>query len=856
MDPRRPLTFFGTVRLLLSFARKRAAGRVARQRELMRRKKAVAAGKAVSADTPEAGRNPIGVLGSILGAAVAIGLHLVCAHLIATSAQKAEIAEVERDGKIALPRQELNAIIYKVQHPADDEWTLNGPENSAADHLQQRDGGARKDQLNRVKQELATRGAEGFVLFDPAAAHAGGQWRPIAMGTLGLGLFLWLLVLTCQGEGLEMDVQRRRHPLWEWLLSHPIRPAAMILAEAFAPLVSNPFYYTAPMFWIGLLSHFHPLGFAVPVGLVLGAAVACAASLLNKTIEASALLRLGVRNRGALLGLMSWFGFAGVMLPFFLLNSAGLQLRLLRFVEPLLTLLPPLPGRLTLGLGQDGSRHAALALGAGLLLAGGMAVLALGVAIFATAKGLVAGDSQIATVQTKGFSEGFFGRRDPVFRKELLWFSRDKGAVIQAVLIPLTVGAMQAFNLQGIARDAIHHWPAFCGLAIICATYFLLVLGPRSLTSEGAALWISLTWPRGLEDLLRAKARLWQMLANAIFAALMIVAVWLFPAEAWKIALVSVGWVLFCRSMAMRAVTMVTATSESGEAKAPSMATRYVALLGVFMFSGGVMSQNWHVAIIGVIFCQLFAAASWQNLRARLPYLYDSWSEKLPPAPTLLHAMIGVGILVEVVGVVSSIALGIGGPGALAITRTVAYGLAGLVLWLVMRGFLAGRGVKNWEIWRWATPGVRPDLPPQRAAKNRAALALGIALGAGLGLGALGYVFALHQIPDFAAQLEAQRQMASAVSKYAALVLAVGFAPLAEEYLFRGLLYRALDREWGGWRAMAGSAAYFAIYHPPLSWLPVFALGLVNAWLFRRTRWLWPCVVTHMIYNAIVVGLQ
>ena len=25
-------------------------------------------------------------------------------------------------------------------------------------------------------------------------------------------------------------------------------------------------------------------------------------------------------------------------------------------------------------------------------------------------------------------------------------------------------------------------------------------------------------------------------------------------------------------------------------------------------------------------------------------------------------------------------------------------------------------------------------------------------------------------------------------------------APLAEEYFFRGLLYRALDREWGGWR--------------------------------------------------------
>jgi len=38
----------------------------------------------------------------------------------------------------------------------------------------------------------------------------------------------------------------------------------------------------------------------------------------------------------------------------------------------------------------------------------------------------------------------------------------------------------------------------------------------------------------------------------------------------------------------------------------------------------------------------------------------------------------------------------------------------------------------------------------------------------------------------------------------------------AEEYLFRGLLFRALDRESGGWRAVAGSAAFFAVYHPPL----------------------------------------
>ena len=84
-------------------------------------------------------------------------------------------------------------------------------------------------------------------------------------------------------------------------------------------------------------------------------------------------------------------------------------------------------------------------------------------------------------------------------------------------------------------------------------------------------------------------------------------------------------------------------------------------------------------------------------------------------------------------------------------------------------------------------------------------------------------------------------------------IMAVAFAPFAEEYLFRGLLFRALDREWGGWRAVVGSAAFFAIYHPPLSWLPVALLGTANALLFKRTGRLAPAVILHLIYNAVVL---
>ncbi len=96
--------------------------------------------------------------------------------------------------------------------------------------------------------------------------------------------------------------------------------------------------------------------------------------------------------------------------------------------------------------------------------------------------------------------------RRPLYRKEFLWFIRDRSAIVQTILIPITLAGFQVFNLRGLLAGADGAWNYLCGVAILFGTYFLWVLGPKSLASEGNALWISLTWPRGLESLLKAKA--------------------------------------------------------------------------------------------------------------------------------------------------------------------------------------------------------------------------------------------------------------------------------------------------------------------------------------------------------------
>ena len=133
---------------------------------------------------------------------------------------------------------------------------------------------------------------------------------------------------------------------------------------------------------------------------------------------------------------------------------------------------------------------------------------------------------------------------------------------------------------------------------------------------------------------------------------------------------------------------------------------------------------------------------------------------------------------------------------------------------------------------------------------------LALVSGAALGFAARGYLMLLQRWPELAEPLHTgERYIASHDSEHVwLLVTAVLFAPFAEEYLFRGMLFRALQREWGDKRAIFGSALFFAIYHPPLSWPPVAIAGAAAAWLFARGGHLLPCVVMHMAYNAVVLA--
>lgn len=92
----------------------------------------------------------------------------------------------------------------------------------------------------------------------------------------------------------------------------------------------------------------------------------------------------------------------------------------------------------------------------------------------------------------------------------------------------------------------------------------------------------------------------------------------------------------------------------------------------------------------------------------------------------------------------------------------------------------------------------------------------------------------------------------------AGFILLVGIlSPIAEELVFRGVLFAWLRRHANFWPAGIASALVFAGAHGiPDIILPTAILGLLFAWIYERTGSLWPAMLAHVVHNMLVTGLM
>lgn len=96
------------------------------------------------------------------------------------------------------------------------------------------------------------------------------------------------------------------------------------------------------------------------------------------------------------------------------------------------------------------------------------------------------------------------------------------------------------------------------------------------------------------------------------------------------------------------------------------------------------------------------------------------------------------------------------------------------------------------------------------------------------------------------------RASATSASKALLGVTAIIMAPIAEEVLFRGVLYTSIKQLGHRRLAFWTTAVLFGLIHANLaSFLPLAVFGLVLAWLYESTGNLVAPIAAHMTFNSV-----
>ncbi len=147
--------------------------------------------------------------------------------------------------------------------------------------------------------------------------------------------------------------------------------------------------------------------------------------------------------------------------------------------------------------------------------------------------------------------------------------------------------------------------------------------------------------------------------------------------------------------------------------------------------------------------------------------------------------------------------------------------------------------------------GFRRDLPK---AIGLGALAVGLYLPIGWGLMNLS-VTVMENLgiePSLQLAMQALRNASSGIELFAMGIATIILAPIAEESLFRGVLYPVIKQHVSPRAALWGTSVLFALIHRNVAtFIPLLLLALLLVWLYEKTDNLLASIAAHATFNAV-----
>ena len=147
--------------------------------------------------------------------------------------------------------------------------------------------------------------------------------------------------------------------------------------------------------------------------------------------------------------------------------------------------------------------------------------------------------------------------------------------------------------------------------------------------------------------------------------------------------------------------------------------------------------------------------------------------------------------------------------------------------------------------------GLRRNIPK---AIGLGALAVGLFLPIGSVI--MGFVVTVMEKigiePSLQLAMQALKNSSSATELVAMGIVTILLAPIAEESLFRGVLYPMIKQHGFPRAALWGTSVLFALIHFNVAiFLPLLLLALLLVWLYEKTDNLLAPIAAHATFNAV-----
>lgn len=758
---------------------------------------------------------------------------------------KNDITQAERDAEVEKERAGLIEDLVElagglIDRPPD--WGLAPAE---AEHVR------------TVVDHLLRDGLEGFVEFDEVfeifepveefSSPAARQYFVEAIATILALLFLTALLMTL-GSG-NQDLGRVDWS-FEWLFQFPVPARGLMLAKLCEYTIINPMSWLLVSTFSGTLFFSVGLGWtSIPLALVATLVFATSVAAFRLAIETW--LRLNwpmsrVKNVQAtctIVGILAlyavlWLVIAQVPPDWFpaLVDAAG---------ETLLWLPCAWPAWLAAADPRE--------TGQVLVLTG------LGIAIVLIA--LVGGLFVCAHLVRNGIisssaapAAGRRGKAAPqalggVLAKERRLWLRDRNFLVQTTLVPILIFGFQLVINPGWLAATARDFQIAAVTAYGTGAYVLLLANATIVTGEGNALWLLFTFPQQVGRVFRQKVALWLgvSLAYAFGILIFLGRFELRLDVAFYTCLVLLGLVIYAYISAGLAVLAANPLEQNVQRRVkPSIA--YLSMMIAAMYSWSIFAPHWWTPITAAVLMGSLAIAIWNAVEERMPFMLDPTAAPTPRVG-VIHGLVAAFLFTVVQGLVLAIATknfseldDLGAKVTIAFAVGGGVAIFGTILVFTLRRM----------------PWV--EVVGLGGTEGSLARAIGFALAASVAAAAVAaaYLFAIWDMPAFTQAMESAPDtgMLGDGQEVWMYVLAVVAAPIVEEFIFRGLLFRGMRHAWGFVPSMLASAAIFAVIHPAWGWPAVFGLGCATAWTLERTNRLPAAMLVHALYNAFVIWFQ